>query len=42
MAAGVPLAEVAAASGFADQSHLTRLFARSFGATPHAYLRAHG
>ena len=42
MSAGVPLAEVATASGFADQSHLTRLFARSFGATPHAYLRARG
>ena len=42
MAAHMPLAEIAAASGFADQSHLTRLFARSFGATPHAYLRAHG
>ena len=41
MRAGTPLAEVAAASGFADQSHLTRLFARSFGTTPHAYLRAH-
>ena len=39
--AGTPLAEVAAASGFADQSHLTRLFARTFGTTPHAYLRAH-
>ena len=41
MRAGTPLAEVAAASGFADQSHLTRLFARTFGTTPHAYLRAH-
>lgn len=37
---GLPLAEVAAASGFADQSHLTRLFARSFGLPPGAYARA--
>ena len=42
MGAGAPLAEVAAASGFADQSHLTRLFARTFGTTPHAYVRARG
>lgn len=37
---GTPVAEAAAASGFADQSHLTRLFARSFGITPGAYVRA--
>lgn len=42
MGAGTPLADVAAASGFADQSHLTRLFARSFGITPGAYVRARG
>lgn len=42
MGAGTPLAEVAAASGFADQSHLTRLFARTFGTTPHAYVRVRG
>lgn len=42
MGAGTSLAEVAAASGFADQSHLTRLFARTFGITPHAYVRARG
>ncbi|MFT4240851.1 MAG: AraC family transcriptional regulator [Acidovorax sp.] len=35
--AGTPLAEAAAASGFADQSHLTRVFTRSFGVTPGAY-----
>ena len=32
--AGEPLAEVAAASGFADQSHLTRQFKRAYGMTP--------
>ena len=42
MGAGTPLADVAAASGFADQSHLTRLFTRSFGITPGAYVRARG
>lgn len=34
IAAGAPLAEVAAATGFADQSHLTRHFAARFGLTP--------
>ena len=42
MGEGTPLADVAAASGFADQSHLTRLFTRSFGITPGAYVRARG
>ncbi|KQW44793.1 MULTISPECIES: AraC family transcriptional regulator [unclassified Roseateles] len=37
--AGQPLAEAAAASGFADQSHMTRCFVRSFGLTPGAYSR---
>jgi AraC-like DNA-binding protein len=32
--AGVSLAEVAAASGFADQSHLTRQFRRAYGLSP--------
>lgn len=36
----MPLAEVAAAAGFADQSHLTRLFRRSYGLTPKAYAAA--
>jgi AraC family transcriptional regulator len=29
-----PIAEIAAAAGFADQSHFTRLFRRSLGTTP--------
>ena len=33
---GLPLAEAAAASGFADQSHMTRCFVRSYGLTPGA------
>lgn len=36
---GVPLAEVAAASGFADQSHLNRQFKKAFGMTPGAWSR---
>ena len=39
LAGGVPPAAVAAQCGFADQSHLTRLFAVSLGVTPGA-LRA--
>lgn len=34
---GLPLAEAAAASGFADQSHMTRCFVRNFGLTPGAF-----
>jgi AraC-like DNA-binding protein len=34
---GARLAEAAAQSGFADQSHMQRLFVRSFGMTPGAY-----
>jgi len=34
IAEGVALSEAAAASGFADQSHLTRHFAARFGVTP--------
>jgi len=34
MVEGEPLAEVAAATGFADQAHFTRHFKRAFGMTP--------
>ena len=34
---GMALADAAAASGFADQSHMTRCFARSFGLTPGSF-----
>jgi len=34
MAAGEGLAEAASASGFADQSHMTRHFRARFGITP--------
>jgi AraC-like DNA-binding protein len=34
IAAGTPLSETAVATGFADQSHLTRHFAARFGLTP--------
>jgi AraC-like DNA-binding protein len=37
---GAPLAESAAASGFADQSHMTRVFTRQFGFTPGAWRQA--
>jgi AraC-like DNA-binding protein len=41
--AGIPLADAAAACGFADQPHMTRLFTRQFGFTPGAWQRAqHG
>lgn len=35
-----PLAEAAAASGFADQAHMTRLFVRNYGVSPGAYAAA--
>lgn len=34
------LAEAALASGFADQSHMTRIFVRNYGISPGAYARA--
>lgn len=37
---GAGLAQAAAACGFADQSHMTRLFARHFGFTPGAWQQA--
>ncbi len=42
MAEGEPLARVAAGAGFADQSHMTRLFKRSYGLTPGQWLTALG
>lgn len=38
---GQPLSEVAAASGFADQAHLTRSFRRTIAITPGAYRAAY-
>jgi len=37
---GASLAQVAADCGFADQSHMTRIFTRHFGFTPGAWQRA--
>lgn len=37
---GTSLADAAAAAGFADQSHMTRVFTRQFGFTPGAWQRA--
>ncbi len=39
---GQKLADVAAATGFADQSHLTRHFKKCFGVTPGRWARAAG
>lgn len=36
---GMGLADAAAASGFADQSHMTRAFVRCYGLTPGAFAR---
>jgi AraC-like DNA-binding protein len=36
----MPLAEAALASGFADQSHMTRVFVRKYGVSPRAYAKA--
>jgi AraC-like DNA-binding protein len=41
VAAGVPLIEVAARSGFSDQSHLTRLFKRVTGLPPGRFAAIH-
>jgi AraC-like DNA-binding protein len=38
---GQPLADVAASAGFADQSHMTRVFVQRFGFTPGAWREAH-
>ena len=40
IAHGTALAEAAAASGFADQSHMTRIFVRNYGISPRAYANA--
>lgn len=37
---GMGLADIAAASGFADQSHMTRMFRRTYGIAPGAYAAA--
>lgn len=37
IAQGTPLAEAAFASGFADQSHMTRVFVRKYGLSPSLY-----
>jgi AraC family transcriptional regulator len=39
---GEPLAEIAVAAGFCDQSHFTRLFKRHLGMTPAAYRQRAG
>lgn len=40
IAGGTPLAEAAFASGFADQSHMTRVFTRKYGLSPRVYAGA--
>jgi AraC-like DNA-binding protein len=40
--AGMPISEVATATGFADQAHLTRQFKRLVGVTPGRYLSLGG
>ena len=40
IAAGTPISEAAARSGFADQSHLSRWFVRYYGVTPGRFQRA--
>lgn len=42
LARGAPLADAAAAAGFADQSHMTRRFKAAYGLTPGAWLAATG
>ncbi len=37
IAQGEPLADAAIGSGFADQSHMTRIFVRKYGLSPSAY-----
>jgi AraC-like DNA-binding protein len=42
LAAGTAPADVAAATGFADQAHLARWFKRAYGITPGAFVRGSG
>jgi AraC-like DNA-binding protein len=42
IAQGRPLAQAALESGFADQSHMTRMFVRTYGISPGAYAEAVG
>jgi AraC-like DNA-binding protein len=42
MRAGTPLAEAAAACGFADQSHMTRQFKKAYGISPGRWQQATG
>jgi AraC-like DNA-binding protein len=39
---GVPLAQAALDSGFADQSHMTRVFVRQYGVSPTMYAKLAG
>lgn len=40
IAGGMPLADASHAAGFADQSHMNRLFVRTYGITPGVYAAA--
>jgi AraC-like DNA-binding protein len=40
--AGIPLADLALAAGFADQAHFTRMFRAAYGVTPGRYARLRG
>ncbi|GAA2869382.1 AraC family transcriptional regulator [Streptosporangium fragile] len=40
LANGVPLCDAASEAGFADQSHMTRMFKRTYGLTPARWLAA--
>ena len=40
IAGGAPLAQAAAESGFSDQSHMTRIFTRTYGISPGGYANA--
>ena len=41
LVAGMPIAEVAAETGFTDQSHLTKHFKRTVGVTPGQYIKGY-